>query len=129
MLHDEFNESFIKGFQKRAEEFGLEKEAVLPLLMGVGSMVGGLAADHYLKKGIARLAAAGVAANRAKTAVPFGSATAKKINDTLRSKKLKGSLANMATFMGTQAVVDPVFNKITEKLEGQPQYQQMPNSL
>jgi hypothetical protein len=128
MEHKEFNEAFARGFQKRAEELGLEKEAFIPLLMGAGSLVGGLAADHYLKRGIARLAAAGVAAKRAKTAVPFGAATAKKVNDTLRSKKLKGGLANMATFMGTQAVVDPIFNKITEKLEGPPQqYQPAPN--
>ena len=128
MEHKEFNEAFARGFQKRGEELGLEKEAFLPLLMGVGSMVGGIAADHYLKRGIARLAAAGVAAKRAKKVLPFGAATAKKINDTLESKKLKGGLANMATFMGAQAAVDPIFNKITEKLEGQPQqYQPAPN--
>lgn len=116
MNEEEFDHAFIRGFQKRAEELGLEKTAFMPLLLGsIGPMVSGGVLDYYVKRGIGGLAAKGVAARKAGKKLPFGARTAKKVHDTLEGKDLKATLGNIGTFMGSSMAVEPVFQKLQEK--------------
>ncbi len=50
MNRDRYNEAFLNGFVKRAEASGLEKAALLPLLLGgLGTLGGGLLGANLLR--------------------------------------------------------------------------------
>lgn len=116
MSEEQFDHAFVRGFQKRAEELGLDKTAFMPLLLGsIGPMVSGGVLDYYLKRGIAGHAAKGATALKAGKKLPFGAKAAKKVHDTLEGKDLKATLGNIGTFMGSSMAVEPVFQKLQEK--------------
>jgi hypothetical protein len=53
-------QAFIRGFEKKAEQSGLEKSALLPLLLNLAGSLGGAAlAGRYLTPAIMRMAAKG----------------------------------------------------------------------
>jgi hypothetical protein len=119
MNQENYNRFFTEGFLKRAEEYGIEKTALLPTIAAIATRLGGaLLGQHYLTKGLGALGAR-------KGAGAIGSG-AKKIHHLLTqspmvSSSLGENIAGQAAFMGTSMLADkmvsPIVEPIASKLE------------
>jgi hypothetical protein len=113
MTTEKYRHHFLQGFQKRAEEFGLEKEALMPFLAhSVFPLASGIAADIYARKGIKALAAKKLANGKR----GFLSRNAKKVSDALEAQNMTGVLANTGMMLGSGMAVHPIAERIANKI-------------
>jgi len=115
-------QAFIRGMQKRAMEYGIEKTAFLPFLLGAGEMIGGQLLGNW---GMQRLAGwAGRAGLRGR----LGGLAAKGVSamqNVPKEFKLDGAnlahqSAQILPMLAGSAAISPITGAIRNRIEPRP---------
>jgi hypothetical protein len=114
MTTEEYENHFVAGLVKRAEELGFEKQAIVGTLAGLALRLGGsLVGQHYLTKGLGALGAR-------KGLGQLGTQAGKIHNLLTNSPMVPSSLGEGAkgqlAFMGTTMLGDKLMSPIVEPL-------------
>jgi hypothetical protein len=119
MDQETYNAAFLKGFTKRAEEYGIEKSALVGTIAGTAArIIAPLIGQHYLTKGIGAFGArkgAGTLGRQAKklhTLLTESPMISRNLGDNL-----KGQAAFMGTAMLADKLVNPIVDPIANRLE------------
>jgi len=125
MTTDRYNEAFIDGMLKRAEEVGMLKEAFLPTVL---RMLAPIAGNYGLTKGLERLATgktigSGLLKGRK---IPKGVATtaASAMKHLRNPTSGKGMLMSAGLFTGGDMLTRPLYEPLAQHLESKSEEQQ-----